>query len=250
MNLMELELVTVLLCFLVFGVAFLYASVGHGGASGYLALMALFGFAPEQMKSTALLLNMVVSLIAFIQFLRCGNFKWELFFPLAAASIPLAFLGGLTPVHDQTFRLVLGILLFMAFVRFAGLLPGYQIINLKPTLGMLIVCGAVIGYLSGLTGIGGGVILSPLMLLLGWAKMKEVAAISALFILLNSASGMGGLLIRGIDVETPFILWVLCAISGGILGSYLGAQKFDAGVLRKILAVVLLIASLKLIFTS
>lgn len=234
---------------LVFVIAFLYASVGHGGASGYLALMALYGFAPEQMKSTALILNIAVSCIAFIPYYRKGHFISRLFIPLALASVPMAFVGGWLMVNESVFRLLLGILLLLASLRFSGLLkiPEKKPIPVSPSL--LFAIGAGIGLVSGMTGIGGGIILSPLLLLLGWASIKEAAAVSALFILVNSLAGFGGLAIHGIPFDQQALHWLGVAMAGGFIGATFGAFKFGTGLLTKILALVLVIASFKLIFT-
>lgn len=244
-----MEFYNVLIYVLVFAVAFLYASVGHGGASGYLALMALFNFVPEHMKSTALLLNIAVSFIAFIPYYRKGYFMSGLFWPLAITSVPMAFLGGWLAMQETVFRLLLGILLLFAAFRFSGLMPVQEKHKTQASTGLLIGMGAMIGLVSGMTGIGGGVILSPLLLWLGWAGIKEAAAISALFILVNSVSGLGGMAIRGIAFDIQALSWLGVAMAGGFTGASFGAIKFSSGLLTKILALVLVIAAFKLIFT-
>ena len=171
--------------------AFLYASVGHGGASGYLAIMAIFAIAPPVMKQTALLLNLGVSLMSFIAFYRQGYFKWNLFWPFALGSIPAAFLGARIPLTDSTYKQILGACLFLAVIRMVVTLKESE--PRKLNLGLGVLSGSVIGLLSGMIGIGGGIILSPLLLLFRWASLKEAAAISALFIFVNSVSGLAGL---------------------------------------------------------
>lgn len=239
----------VLFLIALFIVAFLYASVGHGGASGYLALMAIFSIAPAQMKPTALLLNLFVSSIAFFQFYRGGFFKWKSFWPFAITSIPLSFLGGTMAVDGIIYKRILGALLLIPvgrFLFFANANPK----DLKPfnfTLSLLI--GGVIGLLSGMIGIGGGIILSPVLLLLKWADQKQAAAISSLFIFVNSVAGLSGQLSKGIHFSSEMLLYVLVAFCGGMLGAYLGALRFKQTILKNILACVLAAASFKLLFT-
>jgi uncharacterized protein len=233
---------------LLFAVAFLYSSVGHGGASGYLALMALMGLAPSEMKPAALLLNIFVSLIAFVQYYRSGNFLWKIFFPLALASVPFAFLGGMIVPGTGIYKQTLGALLLVPAIRFIS--PSELNINKQKEaqVAFAVAIGAVIGFLSGMIGIGGGIILSPLLLILGWTDMKQTAAITAPFILVNSVSGLGGLFVHGISFSGGMVNCVWIALAGGLLGSYLGAFHFNTKALGKILAVVLMIAAVKLLF--
>ncbi|MBD0288109.1 MAG: sulfite exporter TauE/SafE family protein [Flavisolibacter sp.] len=239
-----------LFCFLLFVVAFLYASVGHGGASGYLALMALFSVAPEVMKPTALLLNLFVSLTSFIQFYRGGHFNWKLFLPFAITSIPLSFVGGLILVDGTIYKHILGLLLLIPIIRFL-FFSNIAIKELKPpNVALSLLIGGCIGFLSGLIGIGGGIILSPVLLLLRWADQKQTAAISALFIFVNSLSGLAGQLTKGIHFSTDMYLYVAVAFVGGLCGAYLGALRFRQTVLKNILAMVLMLAVYKLLFTQ
>jgi uncharacterized membrane protein YfcA len=234
---------------LLFLVAFLYASVGHGGASGYLALMAIFGIAPEVMKPTALLLNLFVSLIAFLQFYRGGHFNRKIFLPLAAASVPLAFLGGLVEVNALIYKKILGILLLIPVTRFLFFSNVRVTEKRQSNIGLSILIGASIGFLSGLIGIGGGIILSPVLLLLKWADQKQAAALSAAFIFVNSLAGLAGQFSKGIQFSPGMYVFVGIAVAGGLLGSYLGALKFRQVILKNILAVVLMLAAYKLLFT-
>lgn len=235
---------------LLFVVAFLYASVGHGGASGYLALMAIFSFTPEVMKPTALLLNLFVSLTAFIQFYRGQHFKWKIFLPFALASIPLAYLGGKTTIQDHLYKTILGVLLLIPIVRliFFPNVPDSEL--KKPNIFLSVIIGAAIGFLSGAIGIGGGIILSPLLLLLKWTNQKQTAAISALFIFVNSISGLVAQLQKGIRFSPDMILYVAIAFIAGILGAWFGSLKFKQTVLKNVLAVVLMLAAFKLLFTK
>jgi uncharacterized membrane protein YfcA len=226
--------------------AFLYASVGHGGASGYLAVMALFAIAPPVMKQTALLLNLGVSLMSFIAFYRQGYFKWNLFWPFALGSIPFAFIGARIPLADSTYKQILGACLFLAVIRMVVVLKEDS--PKKLNLGIGILTGSSIGVLSGMIGIGGGIILSPLLLLFRWSSLKEAAAVSALFIFVNSVSGLAGLKTWIPLDQSQMIYWLGASLVGGFLGARWGAAIASNAKVKWILALVLVIASLKLWF--
>ena len=226
--------------------AFLYASVGHGGASGYLAVMALFAIAPPLMKQTALLLNLGVSLMSFLAFYRQGFFRWTLFWPFALGSIPAAFLGARIPLTDSTYKQILGACLFLAVIRMVISLKEATQRSLPAVLG--IFSGAAIGLLSGMIGIGGGIILSPLLLLFRWASLKEAAAVSALFIFVNSVSGLAGLKTWIPLDQSQLLYWLFASLVGGFLGARWGAGIASYAKVKWILALVLVIASLKLWF--
>ncbi len=228
-------------------VAFLYASVGHGGASGYLALMALFSMAPEVMKPTALILNIFVSIIAFSQFYKAKHFLWNLFWPLAVISVPMAFIGGLITIEQSLYKKILGVLLLFAIIRFAGFKKSDFEHNKEHSIPLALVIGGSIGLVSGMIGIGGGIILSPILLLLKWTNLKQAAAISALFIFVNSLSGFAGQLYNGLVPTSNMVTFVIVALIGGIAGSYFGAQRFNQMVLKRVLAGVLIIAVVKLL---
>lgn len=231
---------------LLFGIAFLYSSVGHGGASGYLALMALYEVTPEVMKPTALLLNLFVALTSFIYYYKGNYFNKKLFIPLAIASVPMAFIGGSMAVDADLYKKMLGVFLLIPVARFLF----FRDINVDqtadPKLGWLIFIGAGVGFLSGLLGIGGGVILSPILLLLAWTDQKQTAAISALFIFVNSLSGLFGQVTKGVHFSPDMIAYVVVAFSGGLLGAYFGALRFQHRAVKFLLAFVLVIASFKL----
>ncbi|MBP6335101.1 MAG: sulfite exporter TauE/SafE family protein [Bacteroidia bacterium] len=241
------EQVWIILIPSLFIIAFFYSSVGHGGASGYLALMALAGFQQDVMKPTALVLNILVSLIAFIQFYRAGYFKWKLFLPFAIASIPAAFIGGMISVDPMIYKKILGCLLIFPILRLFGLF-GKEPDQLKKAnqVGSLFI-GAAIGLISGMIGIGGGILLSPLILVLHWGRMKETAAASSLFIFVNSISGFAGQLATGVRLDERMMLLIVVAVLGGLAGSYYGVNKFNSLFLRRILAIVLFVASIKLL---
>jgi uncharacterized membrane protein YfcA len=231
-------------------VAFLYASVGHGGASGYLALMSAFALPISFMKPTALILNILVSGISFYFYYREKKFKWNLFYPFAITSIPFSFLGGYLIVSTFYYKVILATVLVFAVLRLMGFL-GKEKTNLQPlNLYAALGFGAIIGFLSGLIGIGGGIILSPVIILLGWGTMKQTAAVSALFILVNSISGISGFLLKGGVMPESSIPLIGVVLVGGLFGGYYGSKKFNSGVLRNILAVVLGIAIYKLYVTA
>src|SRR5688572_7480827 len=235
---------------LLFLVAFLYSSVGHGGASGYLALMAIFAISPDVMKPTALLLNLFVSLTSFVQFYRGKHFKWKIFLPFSIASVPMAFVGGLITVDDGVYKKILGLLLLVPITRFL-FFANFQPTGLKKANTILsLFIGAAIGFLSGLIGIGGGIILSPVLLLLKWTDMKQTAAISALFIFVNSLAGLAGLFTKGIQFSPDMYLYVAVDFAGGICGAYFGSLKLNQNFLEYLLAIVLIIAAYKLLFTA
>ena len=208
--------------------------------------MAFFSFAPDFMRPTALLLNLAVSLIAFIQYYRQGHFDWKLFWPFALASIPAAFIGGMLVVDADVYKKVLAVLLLFSVIRLVGFKTQEAKTESHPQVLIALVIGAVIGLLSGMIGIGGGIILSPVILLLHWADMKKTAAVSALFIFVNSLAGLAGLFTKGIQLESQMIWMLLIAFAGGAVGSYFGAGHFENKKLKWILALVLLIASVKL----
>ncbi len=230
-------------------VAFLYSSVGHGGASGYLALMAIFAFPITYMKPSALLLNILVAGISFYHYRKNNHFNWKLFYPFAITSIPASFIGGYLSVNPQIYKQILGVLLIISVLRLLGLFGKQSTQNKKEiNRPIALLVGALIGIFSGMIGIGGGIILSPLILLFNWGNMKETAAVSALFIWVNSIAGMLGLLSSGIVIPLASIPIAVVAVLGGILGGYYGAKKTNNLHLKYILAVVLVIAAIKLIF--
>lgn len=250
---------SLLLAGLIFLAAALYSSVGHGGASGYLAAMALFGVAPAEMKPMALVLNVFVASIATFRFYRVGGFSWPLFWPLALVSIPMAFLGGALTVPGHIYKPIVGVvLLFAAWWVYAsarGLsAPGLaheaaieERIAGVPQRGWLLLAGATIGFLSGLVGVGGGIFLSPLLLLFAWASTRQVAGISAAFILVNSMAGLAGWLTTSPPWPDGLPLLVVAAVIGGLIGSGIGARRLGSDWLRRLLAVVLVIAGVKMI---
>lgn len=237
-----------LLIVLIAVVAFAYAMVGHGGASGYLALMGIAGIAPDLMKPTALLLNLCVSGIAFAQFARAGHFRWRSFWPFAVLSIPCAFIGAGVTLEELVYKWILAACIIVAGLRLLGFFSRTTTVVHEAPLLAAIPIGAGIGLLSGMLGIGGGVLLSPALLLFAWADAKTAAATSALFILVNSAAGLVKLTSLDVAFTHDMFIWVAVAIIGGVLGSWIGARKAPEPRLRQALGIVLLLASVKLIW--
>lgn len=231
-------------------VAFLYASVGHGGASGYIAVMTLLGFAPEVVRPTALTLNLFVSAMAFAQFTRAGHFRWRLFWPFAAASMPMAWMGARIHLDVVVYKRILAVCLLIAVGRLLGFFGGGDERKAPPALAVALAIGAVLGLISGMIGIGGGILLSPLLLVFGWSTAKESAAVSAAFIFVNSAAGLVSLAFaKGLGFfGNEHLIWISAALVGGSLGAYVGARHFSQLRLRQVLGAVLLFASFKLFF--
>ncbi len=233
---------------LIFLVAMLYASVGHGGASGYLAAMSLVGgYSSAAMSTSALLLNLVVAGTAWITFWRAGHGSWPLLWPFVVSSVPAALIGGWLPISAQTYRWLLAACLLVAAARLS--LPPLRNNERSegPLVAVALPVGGVIGLISGIVGVGGGIFLSPLMVLLRWADMKRTAAVSAAFIVVNSLAGLAGRMVAGRLMIDSLALLVIAAFAGGVVGSRLGANHFSGVWLRRLLAVVLVIAAGKLV---
>lgn len=237
-----------LILVLFFIIAFVYSTVGHGGASGYLALMVFLNFVPEQIRPTALVLNILVSAIASMQYYRNGYFKKELFIPLILLSVPLAFLGSRVQLSPSVFKIILGICLLLSVIRILGLIGNNSSETLrKMPLPIALFIGGGIGLISGMIGIGGGILLSPVLLIFRWADIKQTAALAAPFILVNSLSGLAGLMSRHLVFPDRMMWWVVATLIGGLLGSYWGSHRFNSVVLKYLLATVLLFAAGKLL---
>lgn len=227
-------------------VAFLYSSVGHAGASGYIAVMTLSAVHPEIIKPLALTLNVLVAAIGSWQFYRAGHFNWRLFWPFALLSVPLAFVGGRLNLPVAVFKTLVGIVLLASAARLVSH-PGNEVPPRVPSVCLSLGAGGALGFLAGITGTGGGIFLTPLLVLAGWARIKTAAAISAVFILCNSVSGLVGNLSTTKSFPSFGALPVAAATLGGALGSWLGSQRLPQTVIKRLLAVVLTIAGLKLI---
>lgn len=239
-----------LLIALIFLSALLYSSVGHGGASAYLASMALVGVVPEAMRPAALVLNVAVASIALYKFYHVGAFSLKLFLPLAIAAMPMAFLGGLVSLPSHIYKPVIGlVLLYAACMVFWRANQTYQLNLSLPKTPVLLAVGAVLGLLSGLTGVGGGIFLSPLLLFFRWAEVRVISGVSAAFILVNSLSGLAGVMLKTPELPPGLPYWVLAAVVGGYLGAEYGSKRLAVPAIRKALAVVLLIAGGKMLLT-
>ena len=231
--------------------AFGYAAVGHGGASAYLAALALAGIAPAEMRPVALALNVLVSSLATWKFCRAGHFRWRLFWPFAAAAIPLAYVGGAITLPGQAYKILVGmVLLYAAWQLWRSARAGDEMREARePPLAAAMAIGGAMGLLAGLTGVGGGIFLSPLLLMLGWAGTKQTSAVAAPFILVNSVAGLAALFVTQ-GPSLPSYVWALApaVLIGGWLGAVYGSRRFANPVLRRVLAVVLALAGAKMLF--
>lgn len=236
-----------LTCLFFFLIATLYSSIGHAGASGYLAVMALLSFAPASIKPTTLVLNIIVAIIASIQFIRAGFFDRKIFLTFAVTSMPMAFLGGMLSLEPKYFKLAVGIFLILAGV----LLFARQFIKAsdhklrKMPLAWGLILGTVIGFLSGIIGVGGGIFLSPILIIANWAEIKNAAGIAALFILINSIAALAGHLTTIQFIDSNIGFWVISVVLGGLLGTFLGTKKLPTGIITSCLVMVLISAGIK-----
>lgn len=239
-----------LLSGLIFLVAMLYSSVGHGGASGYIAAMALFGIAPAVMRPTALVLNALVTAMGTYRLHRARLVNWRALFRLAAASIPMAFIGGMIVLPGDWYRRLVGIVLAAAAIRL--LIDPREARPLQPSVtppwAPALLTGGGIGLLSGLTGVGGGIFLSPFLVLFGWAGARQTSGITAPFILVNSVAGLAGniVAVRALPPETVY--FGAAAVLGALIGTQLAIRLLSPRVLLRILAAVLVIAAVKFVF--
>lgn len=245
------EIVTALLAAGMLVAAFGYASVGHGGASAYLAALALAGVAPSQMRPIALVLNILVSAIGTYKFWRAGYFRWRLFWPFAVVSIPLAFVGGAITLPGHAYKTLVGVVLvYAAWQLWHSARAGAEMREVRePPLGWAMLVGAALGLLAGLTGVGGGIFLSPLLLLLGWAGTKQTSAVAAPFILVNSIAGIAGAFtVKAATLPSQFWILAIAVLIGGWLGAEYGSRRFTNPFIRRLLAVVLATAGAKMVF--
>jgi len=237
-----------LLTVLILAVSLLYASVGQAGGSGYLAAMALLGFAPAVMKPTALVLNVLVALISTVKFWRAGHVSWKVFWPFAATSIPAAFVGGVLSLPTSLYETVVGVVLLYAAYRLLRMVDADSSTCAKPPqLWVALIAGVGVGLLSGFTGIGGGVVFGPLLLSLRWAGTRDVLGMSAAINLSNSAAGLLGHLSSALALPSAMPLWAGAAMIGGWLGAEYGSRRLSRLTLQRLLAVALIIAGFKLI---
>ena len=237
-----------LLAPLIFLAALLFSSVGHGGASAYLATFALVSMAPNEMRPAALCLNVLVASIGLYKFYRVRAFNWPLFWPIALTSVPAAFIGGQITLPNQTYKIVVGLCLIYAAFSIFMHANKQDDVTVKPVAKpVLLGLGAVLGFLAGLTGVGGGIFLSPILLFFGWAKTKVISGVAAAFILVNSASGLLGILSKSATLPVGLFYWALAGILGGWLGAEYGSKRLANPTIRKLLALVLLFAGSKML---
>jgi len=238
----------ILLFFAIGVIALLYSSVGHAGASGYIATMTLFGIAPIVIRPTALVLNILVASIGTFQFWRAGYFSWNLFWPFALFSIPAAYVGGYLQPSASVLKILIGVVLLFSAARLL-VRRSDPPQTFPPSRPVAISVGAALGFLAGLTGTGGGIFLTPVLLFCRWAHIRQAAAISALFIWVNSIAGLVGYFTKVRTIPSLGFILAGAAIIGGIIGSHLGSKRFAVRVISLCLAIVLVIAGIKLIFT-
>lgn len=229
--------------------AVLYSSVGHGGASGYLAVMALFGMEPALMKPAALTMNIFVTVLVLARLSKAGHFNWRLFTPFIVASMPMAFVGGAYTIDAPAYKIIVGIALLLAVLRMVWKSHDDYECRIPP-IPVAMIVGGILGFISGLTGVGGGIFLSPLLLFFHWTNMRGSAAIAAGFILLNSIAGLAGFATTDQPWPAGIIVLVIAAVAGGVIGAELGVRKLAPVKLRKALAVVLAVAGIKMIVTA
>lgn len=230
----------------IFVVAMMYASVGHGGASGYLAIMALFSLHPEALKPTALMLNIVVAGVGTYLYCSAGQFSWRVFWPFVITSIPMSFLGGTFSLSPELYRPALGMVLLFAAWRLFARRKQDDYIAREPNITLAMVVGAILGFASGLIGVGGGIFLSPLMILLGWAQVREISGIAALFILVNSISGLAGHVssLQHVPEYAPLLAGV--ALIGGTIGALCGSRHLPVATILKAMSLMLVMAGGKM----
>jgi uncharacterized membrane protein YfcA len=236
---------------LIFCAALLFSSVGHGGASAYLATFALIGMAPASMRPAALCLNVLVASIALAKFYKVNAFDWQLFWPIALTSIPTAFIGGQATLPNQTYKILVGLcLIYAAWMIFKQVSRSDEIEQHPVKRPVLLCLGAGLGFLAGLTGVGGGIFLSPILLFFGWAKTKVISGVAAAFILVNSVSGLIGVLTKSPTLPDGLAYLALAAIAGGWMGAEYGSKRLANPTIRKLLALVLLFAGSKMLFVN
>ena len=234
-------------------VAVIYSSVGHGGASGYLAIMALSGFSPESMKPTALTLNILVSGICMYRYISVGYFSWKIFLPFALVSTPFAFWGGGFSLPDIYYKPLVGLIMWYAafHIFIMTKFPENNSNEIKNPNGMSVIGGgAGIGFLSGLTGVGGGIFLSPLLVLMHWSDIRSVSGVAAAFILVNSCAGLAGHVSAMHYIPPALPYWAIVVAIGAMVGTELGTRYFSKLEIRYALAIVLILAGFKMIYMT
>lgn len=242
----SVELIPVLTCLFIGAV--LYTSVGHGGATVYTAILTLFAFSMAPLVTLILVMNIVAAAIAWVQFQQAGYLRWRLLLPFVVASVPMAYLGGSLPITGRTQTLLLGLVLLVAAIRllFFAKPPSFHV----PSDGaryyvIAVVLGGVLGFLAGATGIGGGIFLSPILIAVGWANVKEAGSVASAFIVLNSLSGLAARLPKT-PIDAQFVApFVVIVVIGALVGSYMGARRLPLRSVQIALGLVLLVSAAK-----
>jgi uncharacterized membrane protein YfcA len=237
-------------CGLFLIIAMLYTSVGHAGASGYLAVMALLSFSPESIKPTSIILNIVVASIASYHYLKSFYFNLRIFLAFVVTSMPAAYLGGTLTLPSNYFKLFTGIFLLISALAIISrtLLHQNEIETKEMPIHYGLFLGAIIGFISGIIGVGGGIFLSPILILTKWTNAKQASGIAALFILVNSIAGLMGHISSIKTIDENIFYWIIAVIVGGIIGSYLGTKKLHTQIILYLLSLVLFSAGIKFIF--
>jgi uncharacterized membrane protein YfcA len=232
----------------IFIISTIYASVGQAGASGFIAIMVLFDLAATTIKPTALILNVLVSLVVMWQFRRAGFLSWKKLWPFAITSMPSAFIGGYVTLASNLFNGVLGSLLVIASISLLLRRPQPEQATVAPSVPWVLLTGGVIGLLSGLTGMGGGILLAPMLIYCRWYDTRTIAGISGAFIFLNSIVALLGLFWAGQSLPMHWGLYALAAVSGGFIGAQLGSRSIPVPIIHRLLGAILLLGGLKLMF--
>lgn len=240
----EFIIITVILAI----VAFFYSSIGHGGASGYIAVLSIAGISSSIIKPSALILNILVASVSFIIYYRNKHFNWKLFYPFILLSLPMAYVGSFIELDAGIYKKIVGICLLISVIRLIIPSKEQNAITKKMSLPLAIIIGGAIGLLSGMIGMGGGIILSPVILLLRWGTLKETAAVSSLFIVVNSIAGLIGLFKQHISIPVEIYWWIPLSIATGLLGAYWGNKRAGNYTLKYVMTAILIFASFKLIF--
>ncbi|MFP3546661.1 sulfite exporter TauE/SafE family protein [Rhizobium sp. SIMBA_035] len=247
-----MDVQTLLLCVAFLLVALVYAAVGQAGATGYIALMGLMGFSPATMKTTALSLNIVVAAIGTAVFLKAGGLTWRYVWPFAVLGFPFSVLGGATHLPEQVYFPVVGVVLILSSVQMGrtalGSVPSAEAKAAEPPIVAALATGAAIGFISGITGTGGGVFLAPIILGMNWGTVRQTTATTAVYNLMNSAAALIGAYSTRNAIPRELLLWLICVVAGGSVGAYVGSRFLPDRLLRTVLSLLLLVSGLKLLF--
>jgi uncharacterized membrane protein YfcA len=244
-----MDWISLLLLICLAGIAFCYAAVGHGGASGYIAVFALFGLVSPNMKSFVLIMNLLVASISFYQYYKQGHFNLKYFLPFGLGAAPMAYFGASLKIDNTLYQYILAAFLFFSVLYLFGFFKSFQDkFTIAYSFSIAFVIALVLGFISGVTGVGGGIFLSPILLILGWLNLKQTAAISSLFIVVNSLASLFAISSSELIVNMAMMYKLILVIVFGYLGSLWGVKIKNHNIIRRLLAFVLLIAALKLCF--